>query len=92
MIAKAYRIGLSVRPFNGIEVKNLASCHQHPLVRACASTPLLEKRASLPESTYSESLGLWLSANGLPVVDNPNRPKPQTKKFDVETGEDHKGA
>jgi hypothetical protein len=73
-------------------VNNVARHHQHPLVRACASTPLSEKQASFPESIYSEPLGLWLSANGLPMVENPNRPKPQTKKFDVETGEDHKGA
>jgi hypothetical protein len=41
---------------------------------------------------YDPSVGAWLvSDTGRLLVETPERPKPTTKKFDIETGEDQKG-
>ncbi|MCK9479956.1 MAG: hypothetical protein M0R40_10745 [Firmicutes bacterium] len=44
--------------------------------------------------TFLQKAGYWADdASGLPMmlIDDPKRPKPQTKKADIETGEDQKG-
>ncbi len=44
--------------------------------------------------TFFQKEGYWTDdASGIPMMlmDDPKRQKPQTKKFDVETGEDQKG-
>ncbi len=44
--------------------------------------------------TFFLKAGYWTDdVSGIPMMlmDDPKRPKPQTKKFDVETGEDQKG-
>lgn len=69
----------------------MADDFKHPLVQLCSSTALPMGSEPPPDSAYSRELGLWLRADGLPVVVGPERPRPQTKKFDVETGEDQKG-
>lgn len=41
---------------------------------------------------YNFEVGAWIvSDTGKLLVDSPGRPKPQTKKHDIETGEDQKG-
>ena len=41
---------------------------------------------------YSLSQGAWiLRENGTLLIENPERPKQSSKKFDIETGEDQKG-
>ena len=47
------------------------------------------------DSNYDELLGAWLcsdSAEYLVLSRDPDRPKPTTKKCDMETGEDLKSA
>lgn len=62
------------------------------LSRLAVKIPVSETKGAVPMGTYDEILGLWLDAeDGTPLVNNPNRPRPQTKKADVETGEDNKG-
>ncbi|MFE4115798.1 hypothetical protein [Priestia sp. YIM B13448] len=42
-------------------------------------------------SIYSLERGYWINNNtSLPLVNDPNRPLPSTKKHDVERGEDLK--
>ena len=64
---------------------------RHPLVDLCESTALNSGVFSPDNSSYDARLGLWVDDSGIPTVQASNRPKPETKKFDVETGEDHKG-
>jgi hypothetical protein len=48
-----------------------------------------------PGSVYDNALGAWLWTDGnefLVKSNDSGRPKPTTKKFDIETGEDLKGA
>jgi len=41
---------------------------------------------------YDNEVGAWVfSDSGKLLVEEPERPKPQTKKHDIETGEDQKG-
>lgn len=60
----------------------------HPLLSTLVrskATP--DVRPSAAE--YDVASGLWMGVNG-PVSDDPNR-MPDTKKNDLETGEDQKG-
>lgn len=46
------------------------------------------------DAIYDDKLGLWLWGSNKEVLvksNNPNCPQRGTKKFDIETGEDHKG-
>jgi hypothetical protein len=65
----------------------------HLLVRCSRSVPISATQLEpFPNSSYDEILGLWVDAESrLPLIYDPNRPKPNTKKADVETGEDQKG-
>jgi hypothetical protein len=69
----------------------MIASNQHLLVALCGSTPLPPSRLAPEEGIYNTRLGLWLDASGSPIVNSLNRPRPRTKKEDVETGEDHKG-
>jgi hypothetical protein len=72
-------------------------CHMssksHLLVRRARSLPIPATQVDpLPNSYYDEIVGLWMSTEShLPLIYDPNRPRPKTKKEDVETGEDQKG-
>ena len=54
------------------------------------------KKPEDPEGCqYDNRLGAWLLQNGggfLVKSNDPDRPRPETKKMDQETGEDLKGA
>ena len=66
---------------------------RHFLVRRSKSLPirLTETDLYLGE-IYDEVLGMWVdTVTHVPLVYDPNRPRPKTKKDDVETGEDQKG-
>lgn len=65
----------------------------HLLSRLAIRLPVSKTEATSPEGIYDEIRGLWLDVqNGVPLVSKPDRPRPRTKKADVETGEDNKGA
>lgn len=53
------------------------------------------RKSLKPEGcTYQSQEGYWtLNSNGQVMMksDDPKKPKPATKKWDVETGEDQKG-
>ena len=69
------------------------STDTHLLARLAVRIPIAKIREAAPIGTYDEIMGLWLDpSSGAPVVNNPDRPRPRTKKADVETGEDNKGA
>jgi len=64
----------------------------HLLLQLTRRLPVSQTVTDPPIGVYDEILGLWMDqVDGNPVVYDPNRPKPETKKCDVETGEDHKG-
>lgn len=55
---------------------------------------IYDKPRKLPKLNgyyFVNSLGYWVDDDMVPYVLDPRRPKPQTKKADVETGEDQKG-
>ena len=46
---------------------------------------------ALKDATYDRISGYWIENDtSTPLMKNPNRPKPTTKKCDIETGEDKK--
>jgi hypothetical protein len=50
-----------------------------------------DKKSGTEGSMYSPERGFWLDKNTIqPLVLNPKRPLPSTKKHDVERGEDLK--
>ena len=50
-----------------------------------------DKRSGTEDSMYSTEKGYWLDNSTIqPLVLNPKRPLPSTKKHDVERGEDQK--
>lgn len=55
----------------------------------------VSQRNIIPElCTFSQNNGYWIDDNSfmpMMLIDDSKRPKPQTKKFDIETGEDQKG-
>jgi hypothetical protein len=61
----------------------------HPLIDRAKRGSYREKPEMPAEARYDESSGLWI-AFGASLARNAD-PKQQTKKFDVETGEDQKG-
>ena len=64
------------------------------LLLANAKSYRVPDRDLAPENCeYSLSQGAWiLQDNGSLLIENPERPRPSSKKFDIETGEDQKGA
>ncbi|WP_270505849.1 hypothetical protein [Paraclostridium sordellii] len=49
------------------------------------------KKGDLSGYMYNSKLGYWVNSVMEPCINNANFIKPQTKKEDVETGEDKKG-
>ncbi|MGL4874948.1 MAG: hypothetical protein ACRC30_09905 [Clostridium sp.] len=49
------------------------------------------KKGDLRGYSYNSKLGYWIDEVMSPCITNTNFIKPQTKKADVETGEDKKG-
>jgi hypothetical protein len=50
------------------------------------------KKANMEGYKYNSQKGYWISnLSGLAMVEDNERPKPSTKKADIETGEDAKG-
>lgn len=43
------------------------------------------------DAIYNEKLGFWIAEESIPLIESNNIFKPQSKKCDVETGEDRKG-
>ncbi|MCG3670131.1 hypothetical protein L5F33_07655 [Aliarcobacter butzleri] len=43
------------------------------------------------DAIYNEKLGFWITEENMPLIESNNTYKPQSKKCDVETGEDRKG-
>lgn len=77
---------MDIAKHNDAESENLllANSKSYP-----ASTPDLAP----PNCYYSITEGAWvLQGSGTLLVEAPGRPMPATKKADLETGEDQKGA
>ena len=65
----------------------------HLLLALSKSYPIVEQDLAPHDCLYSISDGAWILQHiGSLLVDTPGRPRPATKKFDIETGEDQKGA
>ncbi len=60
-----------------------------------AKTYDVSQRNIIPEQcTFYQKKGYWIddhSRKPMMLMSDPKRPTPQTKKFDIETGEDQKG-
>ena len=70
-----------------------AAEHQHLLLATAKTYPVTDPDLAPPNCRYSISEGAWiLNDIGSLLVDTPGRPMPATKKADLETGEDQKGA
>lgn len=68
----------------------------HPLLKRAFVYPGGTKVPDLTGCWYDPRLGVWLTIEGdktVPLVksNNPEKPRPVTKKADRETGEDLKG-
>ena len=66
---------------------------QHLLLATAKSYPVSTQDLAPPGCRYSLSAGAWIVEDaGSLLVETPGRPMPATKKADLETGEDQKGA
>ncbi len=68
--------------------------NEHILVSKAKRYDVSKAKTEPVSCTFLQKLGYWIDdVSGIPMmlIDDPNRPKPQTKKYDVETGEDQKG-
>ena len=66
---------------------------RHLLLATANSYKVPDQELAPENCDYSLSQGAWiLQDDGSLLVENPRRPRPATKKFDIETGEDQKGA
>jgi hypothetical protein len=66
----------------------------HPLLTRAQKYLRQDHDLSPPGCTYNRLVGAWVdNRSGILAVQLTDRPRPQTKKADFETGgEDHKGA
>jgi hypothetical protein len=65
---------------------------QHILLVHARTYDRFEGDLSPSGCEYDLSKGAWvLKHSGVLLVESPERPRPQTKKADIETGEDQKG-
>ena len=66
---------------------------KHPLIRRARRTPIPSHPPTPKDAEYDPARGAWADARtgALLVQNQEHRPRPQTKKEDVETGEDQKG-
>lgn len=66
---------------------------QHLLLATAKSYRVSNQDLAPPNCHYSISEGAWIVQDaGSLLVETPGRPMPATKKADLETGEDQKGA
>ena len=73
--------------------KSEASKPKHLLLATAKSYRVHDLELAPENCEYSLAQGAWvLQDSGSLLVENPGRPRPATKKFDIETGEDPKGA
>ena len=65
----------------------------HPLIRLARRTEIPPHATAPPGARYDFVRGAWVDTQTgrLLVRSDQDRPRPQTKKMDVETGEDQKG-
>lgn len=68
--------------------------HQHTLLKRASTYPRPRGiDLSPPDCIYDFGLGAWIvGSTGQLFVETPGHQNPRTKKQDVETGEDQKGA
>jgi hypothetical protein len=64
---------------------------KHLLIKKAFIYDKPRKKPELKGYHFVNSLGYWVDEDRIPYVLDSRRPKPQTKKADVETGEDQKG-
>jgi hypothetical protein len=65
---------------------------KHLLIKKAFIYPRPKEKPKLEGYVYNRIDGYWIDIdNNEPYVLDSRRPKPQTKKADVETGEDQKG-
>ncbi|MEK3820320.1 hypothetical protein MKY20_14735 [Cytobacillus sp. FSL W8-0315] len=65
---------------------------KHLLIQKAFIYDKPRKKPELKEYTFLNKAGYWIDKqDSQPYVLDSKRPKPQTKKADVETGEDQKG-
>lgn len=70
-----------------------ASQPENLLLATSRSYPASAPDPAPPDCYYSIAEGAWISQDsGSLLVETPGRPMPATKKADLETGEDQKGA
>lgn len=68
--------------------------NEHILVSKAKRYDVSKAQTEPDLCTFFQKAGYWTDdVSGIPMMlmDDPKRPKPQTKKFDIETGEDQKG-
>ena len=66
---------------------------EHLLLAMAKTYPVSNPDLAPPGCRYSLEQGGWvLNDTGTLLVDTPGRPRPKTKKADLESGEDQKGA
>ncbi len=64
---------------------------KHLLIKNAFVYDKPRRKPELKGYHFVNSLGYWVDQDRIPYVLDSRRPKPQTKKADVETGEDQKG-
>ncbi|MFB5284658.1 hypothetical protein [Peribacillus sp. Hz7] len=64
---------------------------KHLLIKKAFVYTKPKEKPQLRGYYFLNSLGYWVDKDEVPYVLDTRRPKPQTKKADVETGEDQKG-
>jgi len=66
---------------------------KHILLKYATTYDIPRNISLAPENChYDRKIGAWVvSESGVLLVNSPDKPKPVTKKADIETGEDQKG-
>ena len=73
--------------------KTESSNPRHILLETAKSYRVPDRDLAPDNCEYSLSKGAWiLQDSGSLLIENTERPRPSSKKFDIETGEDQKGA
>lgn len=68
------------------------STEQHLLVSLAVAYEIQSRSLAPEDFHYDRKLGVWLhDLTNVPFARFPGRKPPQTKKADIETGEDQKG-
>lgn len=65
---------------------------KHVLIEKARTYPEPESAPTPTNCTYSSERGFWIdNGSKVPMMRSDNPRKPQSKKADIETGEDQKG-